>query len=59
MIPADRERLSHILDAIEKIEQIAGALTVDTFGKDWEKRLVVERLLEVIGEAANRFSPEF
>lgn len=55
---ADRARLSHILDAIDKIEQIVENLTVDDFHEDWEKRLVIERLLEVIGEAANRVNPE-
>jgi len=58
LTPADRERLSHILDAIDKIEQIVESLTIDRFREDWEKRLVIERLLEVIGEAANRVSAE-
>jgi len=58
MAPADRERVSHILDAIDKIEQIVENLTIDRFREDWEKRLVIERLLEVIGEAANRVSAE-
>jgi len=55
---ADRERLLHILNAINRIEQIVESLTIDRFREDWEKRLVIERLLEVIGEAANRVSAE-
>ena len=47
MIPsADRTRLSHILDAIEKIEQLVENLTVDSVRENWEKRFVIERLLE-------------
>ncbi|MCB0060652.1 MAG: DUF86 domain-containing protein [Caldilineaceae bacterium] len=33
--------------------------TLDKFRGDWEKRLVIERLIEIIGEAANRLTPEF
>jgi uncharacterized protein with HEPN domain len=46
---ADRERLLHILNAINRIEQIVESLIIDRFREDWEKRLVIERLLEVIG----------
>ncbi len=56
--PADQERLSHILNAIDKIEQIVENLSIDNFREDWEKRLIVERLIEIIGEASNRVSAE-
>ncbi len=55
---ADRERLGHILDAIDKIEGVVDGIQIDHFRDDWQKRLLVERLLEIIGEAANRISIE-
>lgn len=54
----DRERLNHIVDAIDKISEAIADLTYKDFHEDWQKQLVVERLLEIIGEAANRLSPE-
>lgn len=55
---ADRERLDHILDAIDKIERVVDGIQIDQFRDNWQKRLLVERLLEIIGEAANRISVE-
>ncbi|MCB9156194.1 MAG: DUF86 domain-containing protein [Caldilineaceae bacterium] len=54
----DRARLTHILDAIDKIEKALTGYSLTRFRDDWEKRLVIERLLEIIGEAANHISPE-
>lgn len=54
----DRERLKHILDAINKIEDVVDGIRVDDLRDNWQKRLLVERLLEIIGEAANRISFE-
>jgi len=54
----DRARLTHILDAIDKIGAALTDYTQMRFHDDWEKRLVIERLLEIIGEAANHLSPE-
>ena len=53
---ADRDRLEHILDAIDKIERVVDGVRIDQFRDDWQKRLLVERLLEIIGEAANHVS---
>ena len=55
---ADRERLSHILDAIEKISLALQDTDFDDFSADWQKQLVIERLLEIIGEAARQTSDE-
>ena len=55
---SDRERLTHILDAIDKIAEALHGLTYKHFEKDWQKQLVIERLLEIIGEAANHLTPE-
>ena len=57
-VPGDRERLLHILDAIDKIEVALRAYDQARFQQDWEKQLVIERLIEIIGEAANRLSQE-
>lgn len=54
----DRQRIEHILDAIDKISEALVGYTYDAFRLDWQKRLVIERLLEIIGEAANHLSPE-
>ncbi len=56
--PSDRERLHHVLDAIDKIDEALKGYDLERFHNDWEKRLVIERLLEIIGEAANRLSPK-
>lgn len=55
---SDQERLGHILDAIDKIAAALNDYTLSAFQQDWQKRLVIERLLEIIGEAANHLSPE-
>ena len=52
------ERINHILDAIEKIEIITENISMETFNSNMEKYLSVERLLEIIGEAANHISEE-
>jgi uncharacterized protein with HEPN domain len=55
---SDRERLHHILEAIDRIAEALKGYNLDRFRSDWEKRLVIERLLEIIGEAVNHLSPE-
>ena len=54
----DRERLNHILDAIDKIAEALDGFTFDSFRQDWQKRLVIERLLEIVGEAARQLTLE-
>jgi len=56
--PGDQERLRHILDAIDKIGLVLLAYDQERFQQNWEKQLVVERLLEIIGEAANHLSTD-
>lgn len=55
---ADRERLGHILDAIDKIDHVVEDAQIEQLRDDWQMRLLVERLLEIIGEAANHISVE-
>lgn len=56
--PGDRERLLHILDAIDKIEVALRTYDQARFQQDWEKQLVIERLIEIIGEAVNHLSED-
>ena len=51
-------RLEHIIDSIEKIEITMQGVSLDEFIENWEKRLLVERLLEIIGEASKHISDE-
>lgn len=53
---SDHARLGHLLDAIDKLEQIIDGLPLQEFRAKWKTQLVVEHLLEHIGEAANRVS---
>lgn len=54
----DLSRLIHILDSIEKIEIITFNVSMEEFKSNMEKSLATERLLEIIGEAANHISDE-
>lgn len=54
----DRARLEHILDAMSKIGEVLAAYSEEQFIHDWQKQLVVERLLEIVGEAAAHLTPE-
>lgn len=52
----DKERITHVLEAIENIETILNEISFDDFSKNLEKKLAIERLLEIIGEATNHIS---
>ena len=54
----DRTRLEHILDAMNKIGEVLVGYDEVQFAQDWQKQLIVERLLEIIGEATAHLSPE-
>ena len=56
--PGDRERLLHIIEAIDWIAEFAGAMDFDEFQADRKTQLSVERSFEIMGEAANHLSPE-
>lgn len=56
--PSDYERIAHIVEAIDWIIEFVGPLDFDNFQQDHKTRLSVERLLEIIGEAANHLSDE-
>lgn len=56
--PSDRQRLLHIIEAIEWIGEFAGAIDFEDFQADRKTQLSVERSLEIMGEAANHLSPD-
>ena len=55
---ADRARLLHIVDAIEKIQGIAPALKEAELDGDVMLRFSVVKLIEIIGEASNMLTKE-
>ena len=52
----DKERLLHILDAIESIKGFCKEIDQTTFRVNYMLQLAVVKLLEVIGEASTRLS---
>lgn len=61
MSPEDRDHayLWDMLDSARTIKGFISGLTFTEFENDRRLQLAVERLLEIIGEAARRVSPEF
>ena len=53
---SDANRIEHVLEAIETMDVLLKSVDFLTFEKNIEKRLAVERLLEIIGEASNHIS---
>lgn len=56
--PSDHERLTHISDATDRIIRYSESIEFDEFCLDYKTQLAIERLLEIIGEAANHVSDE-
>jgi uncharacterized protein with HEPN domain len=54
----DRQRLTLILDAITSIENFITGVTKEQFLENYMLQLAVTKLLENIGESANRISSE-
>ncbi len=54
----DRVRLRHMLDAARRATEIGAGKAVAELDPDSEPALALARLLEIIGEAARRVSPE-
>lgn len=51
-------RLFDIVEAIERVRQVLGDLTLEAFEADWEKRWLVERGVEIISEASRHLPAE-
>lgn len=54
----DKERLIHILESIELIEEFTYEVNYDAYQKDMKLRLALVKLLETIGEASAAISEE-
>jgi uncharacterized protein with HEPN domain len=54
----DKERLEHILDAIEEIEAYTANIDLKDFLTNSMMRFASIKQIEIIGEAANYLSPE-
>jgi uncharacterized protein with HEPN domain len=54
----DKARIKHVIGAIENIEIILDGISFEEFSGNIEKKLAIERLLEIIGEATNHISEE-
>ena len=54
----DKARILHVIEAIENIETILKNVSFEEFSNNLEKKLAIERLLEIIGEATNYISEE-
>lgn len=54
----EKQRLLHIIKCIEDLEAILKGVDEHTFYDSTEKKYAVERIMEIIGEAANRISED-
>ncbi len=54
----DKQRVEHIVDAIEFCVKIASEMSKEEFLNDRISCLAIERQLEIIGEASNHISDE-
>ena len=50
----DPAHLHDILDATVRAKELLEDASLESFREDWRTRLAVERLFEIIGEAARR-----
>ena len=58
MRPDDRLRLRHMLDAAREAARFAQGTTRGELDRDRVLALALVKLLEIIGEAASRVTPE-
>ena len=54
----DKQRLAHILEAIEELESYTSGSTLDTFLQNSMMKFASVKQIEIIGEAANHISDE-
>jgi uncharacterized protein with HEPN domain len=54
----DLQRVKHIHDCISDLEEILQGVDADLFYRSNEKKYATERILEIIGEAVNKISPQ-
>jgi uncharacterized protein with HEPN domain len=54
----DKQRIEHILDAIRHIENFTVGITYEDYLNNYQLRLALVKLLEIIGEAASMLSDD-
>jgi len=57
--PDDLLRLRHMVDSAQELKALCKGKTKRDFFKDRKLNLAAVRLLEIIGEAANKVTPDF
>jgi uncharacterized protein with HEPN domain len=50
--------LDDIIEAIERVRQVLGDMSLDKFESDWQRQWLVERGVEIISEASRRLPDE-
>ena len=55
---SDKERLLHIIDAIQSIEEFTKEISYGEYIEDFKLRLALIKLLEIIGEASGGITPQ-
>ena len=55
---SDRERLLHILDAINHIQEFTDGLSYEEYMEDLKLRLALVKLLEIVGEASGSLTED-
>jgi len=51
-------RLTDIIEAIERVRDVLGNMSLEDFEFDWQKQWLVERGVEIISEASRRLPDE-
>ena len=55
---SDKERLSHILEAIDSILEFTQGISYQQYSEDYKLKLAIVKLFEIIGEGANGITEE-
>lgn len=56
--PSATLRLTDIVEAIARIGDVFGEMTIEAFEADWQKQWLVERGVEIISEASRHLTQE-
>ncbi len=57
--PRDRERLSHMIEAIDNIFEFINGKSFEVYRNDKMLRFAIIKNMEIVGEAANLLTKEF
>lgn len=58
-IARDKNRLEHIIEAIDNVFEFTEGMTFDDYVADKKGKFAVVKNLEIIGEASNKLTKEF